>query len=58
MGEINNKFITSRSFLSSDIVPTSSEAKESDGLLYTVTRYGPREPAEGVNLLKFLVPKL
>ena len=44
MGEINNKFITFRSFLLSDIIPTSAEEKDSDGLLYTVTRYGPREP--------------
>ena len=42
-GKTNNKFITSRSFLFSDIVSTSSK-KESDELLYTVlvTRYGPQ----------------
>ena len=32
----NNKFITSQSFLSSDIIPTSSKEKENDKLLYTV----------------------
>ena len=40
----SNKFITSQSFLSSDIIPTSSKENDSDELLYTdsVTRYGPR----------------
>ena len=35
-GKANNKFITSRSFLSSDIIPTSSKGKESDESLHTV----------------------
>ena len=37
-----NKLITSQLFLSSGIIPTKSKEKESDELLYTVTRYGPR----------------
>ena len=49
LGKTNDKFITFQSFLSSDIVPTSS--KESDELLYTVlvARYGP----QSVNLLRW-----
>ena len=40
----NNKFISSESFLSSDVIPTNSKEKESDELLYTVlvARYGPQ----------------
>ena len=35
-GKTNDKFVTSWSFLSSDITPTSSKENESDELLYTV----------------------
>ena len=43
-GKTNNKFITSQSFLSSDITPTSSKGKESDEFIVygSVTRYGPQ----------------
>ena len=46
-GKTSDKLIAFRSFLSSDIIPTSSKEKESDELLYTVlvTRYGPRSVA-------------
>ena len=42
MDKTNNKFITSQSFLLSDIIPTSLKGKESDELLLygSVTRYG------------------
>ena len=43
-GKTIDKFITSQSFLSSYIIPTSLKEKESGELLYTVlvTRYGPQ----------------
>ena len=45
-GETNDKFINSWSFLSSDIIPTSSKEKESDELLYTIrSLVMVREPA-------------
>ena len=49
-GETNDKFITYWSFLSSDIIPTSSKEKESDELLYTVwtARYGRLERGRSV----------
>ena len=47
IGKANDKFITSRWFLSSDTIPTSSREKESDELLYKVlvARYGPQSVA-------------
>ena len=45
--ETNDKLVTSWSFLSGDVAPTSSKEKESDGLLCTVTRYGPQSVARG-----------
>ena len=47
MGKTDNKFITTQSFLSSDIIPTYVQ-NESDELLYTVlvTRYGPQSVTE------------
>ena len=43
IGKTNNKFITSRSFLSSDIMPTSWKKKATNYRIYgLVTRYGPQ----------------
>ena len=46
----NDKFITSWSFLSSDVMPTSSKEKESDELLFGRSlRSASQLPAQGVN---------
>ena len=44
-GRTNDKFITSRSFLSSDITPTSSNRKRRIIVYGLVTRYGPQSAA-------------
>ena len=44
-GKTNNKFITSQSFLSSDITPTSSKGKRRIIVYGLVTRYGPQSVA-------------
>ena len=45
-GKIINKFITSRSFLSSDITPTSSKRKWRIIIYGSVTRYVPQSVAK------------
>ena len=50
-GKANDKFIASRQFLSSDIIPASSNKEENDDLLYTVTRYGPRTSCQRKGLI-------
>ena len=49
-GRTNNKFISSWSFLSTDVVPTSSKEKENDEL-YTRSLVMVRNqlPAQGIN---------
>ena len=44
-GKTNNKFITSLSFLSGDIISTSSKRKRRIIVYDSVTRYGPRSVA-------------